>query len=203
MFLAIVVGVVISYMVTWLTFGERDLSIVPGEGHLWPIRGEPLARAAQMIVTMLGAQYVFFALDLPPRSNTYGLFLLSVIPDLHSALTRGRFFRAGFLLASFGSIVAVLFINRVPHLPFFVVVVAGTLFLASYLGQSKTGWSAVGTEFGQIFTLLVVTPAARVETPAATLYDIASLYVFMAIALVVAYLWVALGFVGRQRSLAG
>ena len=200
MFLAIVVGVVISYLITWLTFGERDLSIVPGAGRLLPIRGEPLSRAAQMVVTMLGAQYVYFALDMPANSNTYGLFLLSVIPDLHAALTQGRVFRAGFLLASGTSIIAVLLINRVPHLPFLVAIVGFTLFVASYMGQSKSGWGPAGTEFGQIFILLVVIPAPRVDSPAATFYNIVALYAFMGIALLVAYLWVALGFVRPERT---
>jgi hypothetical protein len=41
MFLAIVVGVVVAYVVSWITGAERDLSIVPGEGSLLPIRREP------------------------------------------------------------------------------------------------------------------------------------------------------------------
>ena len=201
LFLAIVLGVVIAYIVTWLTLGERDLSIDPGAGYpLWPLRGEALARAAQMVATTLGAQYVYFALDLPPDSNTLALFLLSVIPDLHSTLENGRFFRGGILLANFGAIAAVLLLNRLPHLPLFVLVVSGALFVASYVGQSKTGWSAVGAEFGQIFCLLVVIPAARVDSPASTLYNIASLYVFMLIALVNAHLWVGLGLVTPRRS---
>ena len=203
LFLAIVVGVVVSYLVTWLTFGERDLSIDPGAGYpLWPLRGESLARAAQMVATTLGAQYAYFALDLPPDSNTLALFLLSVIPDLHATLENGRFFRGGILLATFGSIPAVLLLNRLPHLPLLVLVVGGALFLASYIGQSKSGWGAVGSEFGQIFTLLVVVPAAQVASPASTLYNIASLYVFMLIALVNAHLWVALGLVTPERSRA-
>jgi hypothetical protein len=65
MFLAIVVGVVVADLVSWITYAERDLSIVEGEGSLLPIRAEPLGRAAQLTVTMLLAQYVFFALDMP------------------------------------------------------------------------------------------------------------------------------------------
>ena len=76
MFLVIVVGVTVAYLVSWITYAERDLSIVPGEGSLLPIRGGPLGHAAQVTVTMLLAQYVFFALDMPPDANTYSLFMV-------------------------------------------------------------------------------------------------------------------------------
>jgi len=92
MFLAIVGGVAVAYLVSWITYAERDLSIVPGEGSLLPIRGEPLGRAAQVTVTMLLAQYVFFALDTPPDAATvHGLRVTVVQKRISLEATPDRF----------------------------------------------------------------------------------------------------------------
>jgi hypothetical protein len=55
MFLAIVIGVAIAYLVSWTTNAERDLSIVPGEGSLLPIKREPLGRAAQVSAPVIAS----------------------------------------------------------------------------------------------------------------------------------------------------
>ncbi len=92
MFLALVGGVAVAYLVSWITYAERDLSIVPGEGSLLPIRGEPLGRAAQVTVTMLLAQYVFFALDTPPDAATvHGLRVTVVQKRISLEATPDRF----------------------------------------------------------------------------------------------------------------
>ncbi len=201
MFLALVIGVSVAYLVTWLTFAEADFTIDPGEGRLFPLRAEPMGRSAQMVVTMLLAQYLFFAIDLPPESNTFGLFLLSVIPDLQSMIANRRVFVGGILAATFAAVPTFLILNRLPHFPLFVAIIAGALFVASWIAQSSRPWKGAGTEFGTIFPLLVIAPFDRILSPAATLYNIIALYVFAGVAFVVGYLWVDLGWVtpGRDR----
>jgi uncharacterized membrane protein YccC len=195
MFLAIVVGVAVAYLVSWFTGAERDLSIVPGEGSLLPIRGEPLGRAAQMTATMLLAQYVFFALDMPPDANTYSLFMMSVIPDLQKMRERTGSYVGGILAGVAYAVPSLLLLNRVLHLPMFVALVGLGEFVSSYLAQAKGNIRFVGIEMGQIFPLIMVLPLEKIQTPSMTFYNILALFTFTLIAVVVGWVWVAVGLV--------
>jgi uncharacterized membrane protein YccC len=195
MFLAIVVGVVVAYLVSWTTNAERDLSIVPGEGSLLPIRAEPLGRAAQVTVTMLLAQYVFFALDMPPDTNTYTLFMLSVIPDFQKMRERTGHYIGGILAGIAYAVPSLLLLNRVLHLPMFIALVGLGEFLSSYLAQSKGNIRFVGTEMGMIFPLIMVLPCDKVQTPSMTFYNIVALFTYTVLAVIVGWAWVAVGLV--------
>ncbi|HEV3164721.1 MAG TPA: FUSC family protein [Isosphaeraceae bacterium] len=204
MFLAIVVGVAVAYLVSWITNAERDLSIVPGEGSLLSIRREPLGRAAQVTFTMLLAQYAFFALDLPPDANTYSLFLISVIPDLQKMRERTGYYVGGILAGVAYAVPSLLLLNRVLHLPMFVALVGLGEFLSSYVAQSTRNIKFVGIEMGMIFPLLMVLPCDKVQTPGTTLYNIIALFTFTLIALVIGRAWVAVGLVpARLHDPAG
>jgi hypothetical protein len=195
MFLAIVVGVAVADLVSWLTIAERDLSIVPGEGSLLPVRAEPLARAAQVTATMLLAQYAFFALDMLPDANTYTLFLMSVIPDYPRMRERTGYYVGGILAGVAYAVPSLLLLNRVLHLPMLVALVALGEFVASYLAQSKGNVRFVGVEMGMIFPLMLVLPLEKVQTPYMTLYNIIALFTYTLIAVIVGRAWVAVGLV--------
>jgi riboflavin transporter FmnP len=204
MFLAIVVGVAVAYLVSWITNAERDLSIVPGEGSLLPIRGEPLGRAAQVTATMLLAQYVFFALDMPPDANTYTLFMMSVIPDLQKMRERTGEYVGGILAGVAYAVPSLLLLNRVLHLPMFVALVGLGEFVSSYLAQSKGNIKFVGFAMGMIFPLIMVLPCEQIQTPSMTFYNIIALFTYTLIAVVGGWVWVALGLVpARLEEPAG
>jgi uncharacterized membrane protein YccC len=203
MFLAIVVGVAVADLVSWLTYAERDLSIVPGEGSLLPIRAEPLARAAQVSATILLAQYAFFALDMPPDANTYTLFLISVIPDYPRMRERTGHYVGGILAGVAYAVPALLLVNRVLHLPMFVALVGLGEFIASYVAQSKGNVRFVGIEMGMIFPLMLVLPLERAQSPYTTLYNIIALFTYTLIAVVLGRAWVALGLVPDRVAAPG
>lgn len=205
MFLAIVLGVGVAYLVSWTTHAESDLSIDPGQGSLLPIRAEPLWRAAQLTVTMLLAQYLFFALDMPPDTSTYAVLMMSVIPDFHKMREQTGYYVGGILAGVAYAVPALLLLNRVLHWPMFVVLVALGEFLASYLAQSQGPIKFIGVEMGLIFPLMLVLSLDRVQSPYTTVYNILALFVFTLIAVVVGWVWVAVGLVpegidGTARS---
>lgn len=168
---------------------------MPGEGSLLPIRREPLARAAQVTATMLLAQYVFFALDMPPDANTYSLFMISVIPDFPRMRERTGYYVGGILAGVAYAVPSLLLLNRALHLPMFVALVGLGEFLSSYLAQSKGNIRFVGVEMGMIFPLIMVLPFEKIQTPYMTLYNIIALFTFTLIAVVVGWTWVAVGLV--------
>src|SRR5258707_7574630 len=69
MFAAIVVGVVVADLVTWLAGAERDLHINVGAAPLWPLREEWLNQSLMLTVTVLVAVRVADGLDLPVQNS--------------------------------------------------------------------------------------------------------------------------------------
>ena len=53
LFAAVVLGVAVSTVMTWLFSTERDLSIQFGEAPLWPLRGEWVNQSLMLAVTVL------------------------------------------------------------------------------------------------------------------------------------------------------
>jgi uncharacterized membrane protein YccC len=192
MFLAIVLGVAVASLVSWFTGAEHDLSIVPGEGSLLPIRRGPLARSAEVTATLLLAQYAFFALDMPPDANTFTLFMISVIPDYPRMQERTAHYVGGILAGVAYAVPALLLLNRVPRMAMFVALVALGTFVASYIAQSKGNVRFVGIEMGMIFPLLLVLPFDMVQSPSTTFYNIVALFTYTLIAVVVGRTWFSL-----------
>jgi hypothetical protein len=82
----------------------------------------------------------------------------------------------------------------------FVALVGLGEFLASYLAQSKGNIKFVGTEMGTIFPLIMVLPCDKIQTPSQTFYNIIALFTFTLIAVVVGWVWVAVGLVSDRPS---
>jgi hypothetical protein len=93
------------------------------------------------------------------------------------------------------AIPSLLLLNRVLHLPMFVALVGLGEFVSSYLAQSKGNVKFVGIEMGQIFPLIMVLPFEKIETPSMTFYNIIALFTFTLIAVVIGWVWVAVGLV--------
>ena len=198
MILAIAVGVVVANLVSWTTGAERDLSIAPGGVDPLPIRPEFLARGFQATATLLVAQFVFFALDLPPESNLFTLFLFAVLPDFQQLHARYKVYMAGIVAGLATGVVMILILVRLPHLPVLVGLIFLGMFVASYLNQSPGPLRFVGSEMGQIFTLTVVTPIEQIQSPATTFYILIALVVYLAISWIVGGTLVALGVVPNR-----
>src|SRR5262249_51782282 len=77
LFLAIVLGVVVADLVTWLAGVERDLGIRVGEKPLWPVRGDWLSQSVMLVVTVILTLFGAHALDLPPEKAAISVLLLT------------------------------------------------------------------------------------------------------------------------------
>ncbi len=200
MFLAIVIGVTGALLVGWLTGAEKDLRIDPGAGRLFPIQAEPLGRAAQVTATVLLAQYIFWAIDIPPDANTFALFAISITPDYRRMTKTGGVVLAGMLLSTVIAIASLLVLNRIPRFPMLATIVFVVTFGASYAGQGKGAIGTYGYLVGLLTSMFIVRPLQDVETVAETGYNILAMYVYAVIAFVIGRLWVGLGIVPPELT---
>src|SRR5262245_20977643 len=89
LFAAVVLGVVVADVVTWLFGAERGLGIRFGEAPLWPLRGDWLSQSLMLAVTVLLTLLAAHALGLPPEKAAISVMLLTVTPHVLGMIRKG------------------------------------------------------------------------------------------------------------------
>src|SRR5262249_37078452 len=161
LFAAVVLGVVVADVVTWLFGAERDLGIRFGEAPLWPLRGDWLSQslmlAGTVLLTLLGAH----AIGLPPSKAAISVMLLTVTPHLQAMVLKGELRIAGAFLAVVWALGTFVVVGLLPHL----ALLAGLLFLgqfvAAYLTRTAGTYAYAGVQMGLVLPMLMVAPPAE------------------------------------------
>src|SRR5262245_12464424 len=117
LFAAIVLGVVVADVVTWLSGAERDLRIQFGGAPLWPLRGDWLSQSLMLAVTVLLTLLGAHALGIPPGKAAISVLLLTVTPHLQALILKGELRIVGLLLATAWGLGTFLVVGLLPHLP--------------------------------------------------------------------------------------
>ncbi len=123
LFAAIVLGVLVADMVTWLAGAERDLGLRVGGAPLWPLRGAWLSQTLMLAVTVLLTLLGAHALGLPPGAAAISVMLLTVTPHLQALLLKGELRIAGLLLGTAWGLGIFLLVGLLPHFPLLAALV--------------------------------------------------------------------------------
>src|SRR5262249_27004842 len=134
LFAAIVLGVVVADVVTWLFGTERDLGIRFGETPLWPLRADWVSQSVMLAVTVLVTLLGAHALGLPPEKTAISVMLLTVTPHVQALILKGELRIAGALLATVWAVGTFLLVNLLPHF----ALLAGLLFLGQFVAAYLT-----------------------------------------------------------------
>ena len=189
LFAAIVLGVVVADLVTWLAGAEHDLGIRFGQAPLWPVRGDWLSQslmlAVTVVLTILGAHMI----DLPPEKAAISVMLLTVSPHLQALILKGELRIAGLLLAAVWSLAIFLVVGLLPHF----LLLAGLLFLgqfvAAYLTQSAGNYAYAGLQMGLVLPMVVVAPRGEYGSLTPALQRREGILLGLVASVVVAGLW--------------
>jgi uncharacterized membrane protein YccC len=189
LFAAVVLGVVVADVVTWLSGAERDLGIRFGEAPLWPVRGDWLSQSLMLAVTVLLTLLGAHALDLPPEKAALSVMLLTVSPHLQALILKGELRIAGLLLGAAWGLVIFLVVGLLPHFP----LLAGLLFLgqfvADYLTRTAGKYSYAGLQMGLVLPLVVVAPPAEFGSLTPAVQRLEGILLGLVASIVVAGLW--------------
>src|SRR5262249_26063017 len=117
LFAAVVLGVVVADVMTWLVGAERDLGIRFGEAPLWSLRGDWLSESLMLAVTVLLTLLGAHALGLPPEKAAVSVMLLTVTPHVQAMILKGELRFAGLLLATAWGLGTFLVVGLLPHFP--------------------------------------------------------------------------------------
>ena len=189
LFAAVVLGVVVADVMTWLFGGERDLRIRFGEASLWPLRGDWLSHSMMLAVTvsltLLGANW----LGLPPEKAAVSVMLLTVTPHIQAMILKGELRIAGALSATAWALVTFLVVGLLPHLP----LLAGLLFLgqfiAAYVTRTAGKYAYAGLQMGLVLPMLIVAPLAEFGRFTPAVQRLEGILLGLVASVVVAGLW--------------
>jgi uncharacterized membrane protein YccC len=189
LFGAIVLGVVVAAMVTWLSGAERDLTIQFGTTPLLPLRGDWLSQSLMLAVTVLLVLLGAHALDLPPDKAAISVLLLTVTPHVQAMVLKGELRLAGAFLATVWALVTFVVVGLLPHL----VLLAGLLFLGQFLAAylTKTGdkYSYAGLQMGLVLPMLIVAPPSEFGSFTPAVQRLEGILLGLVAAVVVASVW--------------
>jgi uncharacterized membrane protein YccC len=189
LFAAIVLGVVVADVVTWLAGVERDLGIRVGDTPLWPVRGEWLSQSLMLAITVLLTLLGAHMLGLPPEKAAISVMLLTVSPHVQALVLKGELRVAGLALATAWSLGIFLIVGLLPYFP----LLAGLLFLgqlmATYLTRTSGKYSYAGLQMGLVLPLIVVAPPAEFGSVTPAVQRLEGVLVGLAASVLVAGLW--------------
>jgi uncharacterized membrane protein YccC len=189
LFAAIVLGVVVADVVTWLSGAERDLGIQFGEAPLWPLRADWLSQSLMLAVTVLLTLLGAHVLGLPPDKTAISVMLLTVTPHLQALILKGELRIVGLLLATAWALGTFLVVGLLPHL----ALLAGVLFLgqfvAAYLTRTAGKYAYAGLQMGLVLPMLVVAPPAEFASFEPAVQRLEGILLGFVASVVVASLW--------------
>jgi hypothetical protein len=189
LFAAIVFGVVVADVVTWLFGAERDLGIRFGEAALWPLRGDWLSQSLMLAVTVLLVLLGAHALGLPPDKAAISVMLLTVTPHVQALILKGELRIAGLLLATAWGLGMFLAVGLLPHLPLLAGLLFLGQFLAAYLTRTAGKYSYAGLQMGLVLPMVVVAPPAEFGSFAPAIQRLGGILPGLVASVVVAVLW--------------
>jgi uncharacterized membrane protein YccC len=167
MFLAIVIGVVIADLITWLSGTESDLRIQTAHAPLWPIDPGRLGHTLLLAITVLLTETVTTVLQLPQNTALVSVMVLMIAPDLQSMIRKGKLRIAGVLLAMLYGLLSLLLLMRMPHLLLFLGLLFLGIFLAAYLTRRGGENAYAGLQMGLVLPMVLVVPPEAIGSVSA------------------------------------
>jgi uncharacterized membrane protein YccC len=189
LFAAVVLGVVVAAVVTWLSGAEHDLGIQLGTASLFPLRAEWLSQSVMLAVTVLLTLLGAYALGLPAEKAAISVLLLTVTPHVQAMILKGELRLAGALLATVWAAGTFVLVSLLPQL----LLLAGILFLgqflAAYLTQATGKYAYAGVQMGLVLPMLIVVPRSEFGSLTPAVQRLEGILLGLVASVVVAVLW--------------
>jgi uncharacterized membrane protein YccC len=189
LFVAVVLGVVVADVVTWVSGAERDLGIRFGDAPLWPLRGDWLSQSLMLAVTVLLTVLGAHAIDLPPEKAAISVLLLTVSPDLQALILKGELRIAGLLLATAWALGTFLVVGLLPHFPLLAALLFLGQFVADYLTRTAGKYAYAGLQMGLVLPMVVVAPRSDFGSITPAVQRLEGILLGVVASVVVAGLW--------------
>jgi len=189
LFAAIVLGVVVADVITWLAGTEGDVRIQLGNVPLWPIRGEWINQSLMLAVTVLLTLVAAHAIGLPPTTAAISVLLLTISPHLQALIQKGELRIAGLLLAVIWSLGTFLIVGLLPYFALLAGLVCLGQFVATHLTVTGGKYSYAGLQMGLVMPMVVVAEPADFGSFTPAIERLAGIILALGASIVVGGLW--------------
>lgn len=189
LFAAIVLGVVVADVMTWLFGAERDLRLQFGEAPLWPLRSEWLNQSMMLSVTVLLTMLGANVIGLSAEKAAISVMMLTVTPHVQAMILKGELRIAGALLATAWGIITFILVGLLPHLPLLAAMLFLGQLLAAYVTRTSTRYSYAGLQMGLVLPMLIVAPRADFGSLTPAVQRLEGILLGLITSIVVAVLW--------------
>jgi uncharacterized membrane protein YccC len=189
LFIAIVFGVVVADVVTWVLRLESTLHIEVGTTPLWPLRADWVNHSLMLTVTALLTRTATAWLNLPPVPSVISVLMLSITPDVQAALRKGQLRLLGALLATGWAVATYLVLNQAPHFVLLAVSLFLGIFVSAYLTRVGATYSYAGLQMGLVLPLLLVVPLQEFGSLIGVVQRLEGILAAMTSTVVVGSLW--------------
>jgi uncharacterized membrane protein YgaE (UPF0421/DUF939 family) len=189
LFGAVVLGVAVADVVTWLAGVEGDVSIELGTAPLFPIRAEWLNQSLMLAVTVWLTLVAAHWVNLPPSQSAISVLLLTISPHLQALIQKGELRIAGLLLAVVWSIVTFVLIEALPFFPLFAALLFAGQFVATYVTLTGGTYAYAGLQMGLVLPMVIVAEPSEFGTFTVAIQRFEGIILGLAASILVAGLW--------------
>jgi uncharacterized membrane protein YccC len=189
LFVAILLGVVVADVMSWLFGAESDLSIQLGDTPLFPLRAEWLSQSLMLAVTVMLTLLGAHTIDLSPEQAAISVMLLTITPHVQAMIHKGELRIAGALLASLWALLTFVLVGIVPNLPLLALLLFLGQFLAAYLTITGGDYSYAGLQMGLVLPMLIVAPRVDFGNLTPAIERLEGIVLGLLASIVVAVLW--------------
>ncbi len=186
---AIVVGVAVAVLATWVWGAERDVHIYLGHEPLWPVNREWLSHGLMLAVTTLLTWLGAHMIGLPPDKAAISVMLLTVTPNLQSLVLKGELRVVGLLLAVAWGLGTFILVGLLPHFWLLVVLLYLGELVAAYLVRTTGEYAYAGVQMGLVLPMIVVAPPAEFGSFTPAVQRLAGVLLGIFASVLVAGLW--------------
>jgi uncharacterized membrane protein YccC len=189
LFIAIAVGVAVSYLVVWVSGSELSVQVQPGGQPLWPLRKKWLSQALMLVVTVEVVQLTTDWLELPESASIISVMVLTIAPDLQALLLKGECRILGALCGGGWALLSFAILSFLPHLALLALLLFLGMFIAAYVARAGGDYAYVGYQMGLVTPLLLVVPPNEFGAIAPAVQRLEGIAVALIWSIVVAVLW--------------
>ena len=189
LFLAVVLGVAVANVTTWLAGTEGDLTIQLGSAPLFPLRVDWMNQSLMLSVTVVVTLVIAHALDLPAQNAAISVLLLTISPHLQALIMKGELRIAGLVLATLWSLATFVIVGLLPRFPIFAALVFFGQFLATYVTLTAGQYAYVGLQMGLVMPMIVVAPPTEFGSIEPAVQRLEGVLLGLAASIIVAGLW--------------
>jgi uncharacterized membrane protein YgaE (UPF0421/DUF939 family) len=189
LFVAIVLGVVVADMMSWLFGAESDLSIQLGKTPLFPLHAEWLSQSLMLSVTVMLTLLGAHVIGLSPEQSAISVMLLTITPHVQAMIHKGELRIEGALLASLWAVLTFVLVGILPNLPLFALMIFLGQFLATYLTITGGDFSYAGLQMGLVLPMISVATRAEFGNLDPAIQRLEGIVLGLLASIVVAVFW--------------